>query len=239
MGFCIAPPASAYLSQVATELAPWIASLGINIEPYIEELEEVESFYAQVVNRDVDDILPGLKWALGKMGLPIAGEIPVEIQSAVAQVLADAGIYTPNSQKLESVLMGEANKKYADAQAEFLLGQEGQQEVQDALSNNAKLVAANSNSAQLVGSMTVSQDILREQARIDANSSVLLGSIYEELVLSRINSTWDNQQGAVLAADVERKNWESEVAKTSHQAYVMRSTAEAFGYGLNSTDTIP
>ena len=239
LGFGIVAPASAYLSEAATELAPWLALVGININPYIDELEEIESFYAQVVNGNVDDILTGLEWALGEMGLPIAGEIPSEIQSVVAKVAADLGVYTPNSQKLEDILMGEANKKYADAQTSIMLGEEGQQEIQDSLVNNARIVASSSDSASLAQNMTVSQQILQEQARIEANSSVLLGSIYEELVLSRINSTWDNQHDAVLTADVQRKNWEEEVSRKSHQAYIMRSTAQAFSYGLKPTTTLP
>lgn len=237
LGFSIVLPASAYLSKTATDLAPWLESVGIDIDSYITDLKAIEKFYAQVTNGDIDEVLTGLEWALGEMGLPVAGEIPDKIESVVAQVAADLGIYTPNSQKLENVLMGEANKKYADAQAEIMLGQKGQQIIKDSLQGNAKIVADSSNAAQLAQGMTITQDIEKERARIEANSSVLLGSIYEESVLSRINATQGNQHAAVLAADVERKNWEQEVTKASNQAYVMRSTAQAFSYGLNPNTT--
>lgn len=239
LGFGIMPPALASLSKIATDIQPWLSSAGININPYLDELKEIESFYGRVVNADLDDVLTGLQWGLGKMGLPIAGQIPNEIQSVVGRVAAEQGTYTLNSQKLKNVLLGEANKKYADAQAKILLGEEGQQTTQDSLENNAKIVASSSHSVELIQGMTVSQKILQEQSRIAANSSYLLGGIYEELVLSRINSTWGNQNNAVLAADTVRKNWDEEVTKTSQRAYAIRSTAQAFSYGLNSSSSFP
>jgi len=173
------------------------------------------------------------------MGLPIAGQIPNQIQNVVTQVSADVGTYTLDSQKLKTVLMAEANNKYADAQAKILLGEEGQRGIQASLENNAKIVESSSASVQAIRGMTVSQQILQEQSQIDANNSFLLGSIYEELVLSRINSTWNNQHNAVLANDIQRKNWNEEVTKMSQQAFTMRSTAEAFSYGLKpTTDTL-
>ena len=238
LGFGIASPAQAYLSKVATDIQPWLSSVGVNIEPYIEDLKAIESYYSRIINAEnLDDVLTGLRWSLGKMGLPIAGQIPDEIQNAVGKVTADAGTYTVSSQKLEKTLLSEANKKYADAQVKILLGQEGQQEIYDSLENNAKIVAASLDSARRIQGMTVSQRILQEHSRIEANNSTLLGSIYEELVLSRINNTWNNQNSAVLAADVQQKNWSEEVTKTSEQAYIMRATAQAFSYGLNSNTT--
>ncbi len=241
LGIGLIAPASASLSKTATDIAPWLASIGININPYVKDIKAVENFYAQNVNANIEDVITGLKWNLGQMGLPIAGEIPAQIQNAVGQLDANSGTYTLSSQKLENVLMSEANKKYADAQAKILLGEEGQKGIQDSLENNALIVASSSDSAQKIQGMTVSQQILQSESRIHANNSVLLGSIYEELVLSRINSTWNNQHNAVMDAEIQRKNWNEEVTKTSQRAYAMRSTAAAFSYGLqpNTTTLFP
>jgi len=239
LSLVLAAPATASLSTTATNIAPWLTAIGININPYIKDIKNLESFYAQNVNANIDDVIAGLRWNLGEMGLPIAGQIPDQIQNVVAQVSADAGTYTLDSQKLKTVLMAEANNKYADAQAKILLGEEGQRGIQASLENNAKIVESSSASVQAIRGMTVSQQILQEQSQIDANNSFLLGSIYEELVLSRINSTWNNQHNAVLANDIQRKNWNEEVTKMSQQAFTMRSTAEAFSYGLKpTTDTL-
>jgi len=234
LSLVLTAPATASLSTTVTNIAPWLAAIGININPYIKDIKNLESFYAQNVNANIDDVIAGLRWNLGEMGLPIAGQIPNQIQNVVAQVSADVGTYTLDSQKLKTVLMAEANNKYADAQAKILLGEEGQRGIQDSLENNAKIVESSSASVQAIRGMTVSQQILQEQSQIDANNSFLLGSIYEELVLSRINSTWNNQHNAVLANDIQRKNWNEEVTKVSQQAFTMRSTAEAFSYQYGS-----
>ena len=143
LGLALTTPASASLSKTATNIAPWLASFGINIAPYIKDIKDLESFYAQNVNANIGDVIAGLKWELGSMGLPIAGSIPNQIQNVVAQVSADKGTYTFSSQKLEDILVGEANKKYADAQAKILLGSEGQKGVQDSLENTAPGIVMN------------------------------------------------------------------------------------------------
>jgi hypothetical protein len=42
LGFGIASPAVADLSKVATDIQPWLSSVGVDIAPYIEEIKAIE-----------------------------------------------------------------------------------------------------------------------------------------------------------------------------------------------------
>jgi len=67
LSLVLAAPATASLSTTATNIAPWLAAIGININPYIKDIKNLESFYAQNVNANIDDVIAGLQWNLGEM----------------------------------------------------------------------------------------------------------------------------------------------------------------------------
>jgi hypothetical protein len=208
LSLCLSAPAIAF--EELSLFSDIFSFFGVDVSEYLEYLDEAFTFYEAIANENLQEIMEGVVYAAGEIGIPIPSSLEEGIQAFVDQESVP-GPFAVGSEEYKQLLLTLSQAEQAKAQVEFNLGADGQEEIYESKEASAEDAAEASEAAQSAQRAITSQDVLKSISTQLASLNSLQRRENDESVDNRPLQAQILQATATTAKYAADERWAKQV----------------------------
>ena len=171
----------------------------------------------------LDDILSDSR---GAAGIPNPNKSRSQIEEAIAATDSTPDLFETNPEVYAQYLGNTVDRANTKMAIETVLGEGGQQQLETERESTEEAVEAAVKTADGAQSLNVTQDAIKEIAKIEAQQTILMGSIRADSLRNRVDNQFRNLNLVNISRTVDEANRSRRVELSAQGAKAMYMSAQ-------------